>query len=154
MNELFNIDDMIYNIFEFSGIYELKYINKKIELIRKEKIKNSSLIINKYIYNFIKAKFNIPVNNVKDLRIYTKKYFPYKLREASIVFYISNIHRYQVDNISEELFNTINFIIFIMNDISINIRFSQLIDILDNNQFYNFYESILKFKIIYDNNRK
>lgn len=149
MNDLMYNNDLVNYIFEYTGINELKYINKKIENIRKQKINKAALIINKYIYKFIKSKKSSLDLSTSELRVYVKKYYPYKLRETAIIFYVSNIYRYNYDDISQELFNMINLLTFMMDDVPINDRFFQLIDLLDNKQFNSFYDSIIKFNVIY-----
>lgn len=111
---------------------QIKTINKPIKV----KIGNSN-------YSFYKLINSSPVYS----KIYVKKFYPRKLISGALVFYISNVNRYDYELEDKDLIKMLVFTIFYMKESSLH-KLNEVLRILPKKNYTNLYKCFVKYKVL------
>lgn len=109
-------------------------MNSSIELNRSRGLYGAFRQINMMTYNPVYCK------------IYLIKFYPRSLLKRSLIFYASNINRYEMQY-EEDILKMIIFIVFYMQSEEI-IKLKELLRILPKKNYINMYESFIKFSVL------
>lgn len=151
-------------IINFLRPIEYAYLNKYYYDKSKEIMERSSLIITRNVRAyFIQIKtINNPVNIKKNngvviyklinstpvyISIYLRKFYPKKITNGALVFYVSNLNRYDYEIDDNDLIKILVFVIFYM-DVEVSIKLSEVLRILPKKYYLSLYNCFIKYKIL------
>ncbi len=157
-------------IFSFLRPDEYRYLSKYDYLKSKEKIASSADIIKRNLlryhiqiktinkpihiksrgidFSFYKLLNSAPVY----CKIYVKKFYPRKLISGALVFYVSNINRYDYELDDSELVKMLIFTVFYLKADNSH-KLDEVLRILPKKYYTNLYKCFVKYKVLNSTNR-
>jgi hypothetical protein len=119
-----------------SFIIQKKIITKKLPVTNL----NSGIYSN---YNVYRQLSNCPLYS----KIYLKKFYPRKLISGALIFYASNINRYELEFEENDILKMIIFTVFYMKADCID-KLNEILRLLPKNKYIKLYEAFIKFKVL------